>query len=303
MRLPLSPALGLAALLAGCGARPSDHLGWVERWELLGVLDDGGVLDARLSVGNTDLLRGEGHLRLDRWEMHQSPLLAGIDAPPQAVDLDLSRGHLRLPGGALERDPEGAWRLTVSSEGVSGAVTLTPSGAPSPTVSSTLGGGQWAEEALVPQGALLGWIEAQSRGGMMRGRGVLLHRGGDGWPGGERTLAVVLCEGLSLGLDLQGAARFAWARQGEQALDVASAALRGSENDLILDYRPSSNLWAELKLSALGERDGEPDLLLLERPFSSLLRATETRQLWRALAEVHAHEQTQRCSGLVLRER
>ena len=132
---------------------------------------------------------------------------------------------------------------------------------------------------------------------------MLLHRGGDGWPEGPRALTLLGCEGLSVGLDTQGEARFAWARWRGTDLDASAAQLSGDDNHLILDYRPSSDLWAELKLSALGEREGTPALMMLERPFSGWLRATASRQLWRALATVHIDGQSIRCNGMVLRER
>lgn len=292
--------LPLTLVLVGCGERPQDALGWSERWELLGVLEQGGVLDARVWVGNTDLLRGEGHLRFDRWLEDESPLLSGLDAPPQAVELDEDRQGLRLQTSGLSRLPDGGWRLALAEDEIDASVTISPTSAPVAPVSTLVGGGQWAEEALVPQGTLLGWAEAGQRGGLIRGRGVLLHRGGDGWPGGSRQVVVLLGEGLSVGLDLQGGQRFAWALVQGAPLDASAATL--SEDGRTLDLRPAAPLWATIKEVPLGAREPDPALLLLERPFRGVLRASGGRQISRALAEVHVNEQTLRVSGLVLRE-
>ena len=155
--------------LAGCGAAPQDSLGWTERWELIGLLEDGGVLDARASVGNTDLLRGEGHLFFDRWAVGQSPMLSGLDAPPPTVEIDDDHGGIRLQESALERQADGSWRLSLASEPIHATVTLSPIGAPVPPTPLLIDGGQWAEEALVAQGTLLGWVEAEPRGGLCAG--------------------------------------------------------------------------------------------------------------------------------------
>lgn len=294
MLAPLILALG------GCGGgQPSDALRWSERWEMLAVLEEGGVLDARVWVGNTDLLRGEGHARFDRWVNGETPMLAALDAPPPAVALAEDRSALHLMDrGGIERLEGGEWRFTLSEDLVNASATLRPSAPTPPAASLVVGGGQWSEEALVAGGSLLGWVEAPPRGGLLRGRGVLLHRGGDGWPEGPRSLVILLGDQLSVGVDNQGDWTYAWASWRGEPLDASAARLTPGGVDL----RPKAPVWATFKETPLGEHEPEPALLLLERPFAGWLRAPGGRALGRVLAEVHVGESTIRCSGLSLRE-
>ena len=46
------------------------------------LTEDGGMVDARITVGNTGLLRNQGHLRANRWSSIDSPILFALTEGP-----------------------------------------------------------------------------------------------------------------------------------------------------------------------------------------------------------------------------
>lgn len=299
----MSVRLPAVLLLAGCAGRPEQSLTWRESWELLAALEDGTTLDLRAAVSNTGLLRGQGHMRLDRWSPREGPIIAALDAPPGVVSMALDRSGLRLGDAGVWASPDGSWRVEMVGAEAGATLTLTPE---TPALGPTTwleGGGQWAVEAPVPGGELTGWVEAGKRGGLLRGRGVLLHRGGDGRPAGPREAAFVLGPELFVGLDRQGDGRLAWARIDGQDLDASDARLEEeADGRLVLDLRPASDLWVSLRpRPPEGYRDEYEHLLFFERPLAGWLGADSPRVLQRALAEVHNGASRRLAPALLLR--
>lgn len=220
--VPLLLAGVLAAVLPGCGRQPTDALSWRESWELLVLTRDGGVVDARVTVGNSGLLRAQGHLRADRWNEEELPILYGRDVAPVEVSVDPQRRAVRLGYDGLARgeDPMApeTWTFRARDEEARLLLHLSPE-APLEVAPATglEPGGQWTVAAPVARGQVTGWVSAAERGGLVEGWGALLHRGGDGRPAGRRLTVLIASRDLGLGLDLQGHGQLAWAwLEGEQ---------------------------------------------------------------------------------------
>ncbi len=295
--------IGLLGLLACGGPRPEDALTWRESWELLGALEDGTTIDARASVGNTGLLRGQGHLRLERWNPHEGAIITGADAPPGVVTLDDDRRSLRMGRDGVWREDDGSWRYALVGAELGATLTLLPELEPAPPATTLEGGGQRSAEAPVPLGELTGWLESGKRGGLMRGRGVLVHRGGDGRAQGARLAAWALGPGLGIGVDTEGGLTLGWAGVDGRLLDASDAKLSGdAEGKVTLDFRPASEVWVTLRpRPPAGERDPYEHLLGFERALAGWLAPVEPRRLTRALAEVHVGDSTRTVPGLILR--
>lgn len=289
--------------LAACGrGRPEDSVRWRESWELLGALEDGSALDARVGVSNTGLLRGQGHLHLARWYPHESVVSTSLDAPPQVVRLDPDRQSLALGRDGLQAQPDGSWRFDLVGADVGATVTLRPEQGAPPPVITLEGGGQWASEAVVAGGDLTGLLESGKQGGLMHGRGVLLHRGGDARLSGERDAAFVLGSGLVVGYDVQGESRLCWAWADGVAQDTRDARLTWqADGTALLDLRPGADLWVLLRPRATGGSvDPYEHLLFFERPLVGLIETPLPRTLRRALAEVHHGSGSQDLPALIL---
>lgn len=299
------PLLALLAAALGCGdGRPEQSLRWREQWELIGALEDGSIVDARVSVANTGLLRGQGHLRLERWSPRETAIVTGVDAPPGVVALDPERRALTMGRDGLRAVEGGAWRYELQSADMGATLTLAPELDALPPLTVLEGGGQWAIEALVPAGELSGWLESGKQGGLQRGRGVLIHRGGDGRPAGERAAAYVLGPGLSIGLDEQGGLRLAWAALDGHRMNAADARLSWEEGGgaATLDLRPGADLWVRLApRPPEGSRDPHEHLLSAERALLRWAAPTPPRRLQRALAEVHLGDEVRKVPALLLR--
>lgn len=90
---------------------------------------------------------------------------------------------------------------------------------------------------------MTGWLEAGQRGGMLRGRAVVLHRFGDRLPPEPRTAVFVLGPDISIGADLQGGARLLWAEVDGQILDPPGVKLTNAPGKpVVLDFRPELDL-------------------------------------------------------------
>jgi len=294
--------LACVALSACGGARPEDSIRWREGWELLGALEDGSALDVRVSVSNTGLLRGQGHLRLERWYPQEGPVITSLDAPPPVVHLDADRRGLALGRDSLRAQPDGSWRFELVGADVGATVTLRPEQRATPPVITMAGGGQWASEAVIPAGVLTGLLESGKQGGLLHGRGVLLHRGGDARLSGERDAAFILGSDLALGYDVQGGSRLVWAWADGVALSVNDARLEQQpDGTALLDLRPGADLWVRLHPRATGgDIDPYAHLMFFERPLVRLLETPEPRALHRALAEVHRGQTSQDLPALLL---
>ena len=295
------PGLALIALLA-CGHRPEERVTWRERWEILGLPEDGGVVDVVASVGNTDLLRGQGHLHMDFWPASSSPVLLGRDTAPMATQWTPERDSVVLGTDRLARQKDGAWMARFSDLEANSRVTVRPDGDALPPATWSVGGGQWGVEVLAPGGALAGWTEAGKQGGSLVGRAVVLHRGGDGLPRGERVTVVLEGRGVSAGLDREAGGGVAWAQGRALAQDDIKLQM-DLQGRTTVDFRPQVDLWAALRLrEAGGLREPSSTLLGPERWLYTTLGLEPPRALRRALAEVHVGADTWDVPALILLE-
>jgi len=198
----------MIALLLACAGAPQDALTWREGVELLAVLDGQGILDARITTGNTGFLRGQARMRVDRWSAEADPILFSQHAAPGQVSR--SADGITAQEDGISRI-NGQWSLRVVDEAFNGLVELQPLTTARPESVWLEGEKQWTVAAEVAMGRASGWLSAGGRGGAVRGFGVLLHRGGDGVPDLPRTAAYVLDDRVSLGLDTHGSGALRWA--------------------------------------------------------------------------------------------
>jgi len=216
--------------LLACKGPQTAALSWRESWEVLVPARDGSLVDARIVVSNTGLLRGQGHLRFERWTADEAPIIFARDAHPAEVRIDRQRGGVRLGNDGLvvgADDPgDSAWTFISRNDEAEAFLRLAPDDSLRPTpVAWQEGGGQWTLDAPVVRGRVEGFLTAGDRGGQIQGYGVVLHRGGDGQPALPRTTLVVSGQRASIGLDHQGQGALSWAWVEGEQLDTAGAEL------------------------------------------------------------------------------
>lgn len=234
------------AVLVGCSAAPTDAITWRERWELLGVADDGAVIDASVTVGHQGVLRGQGVVRVDRWPLQGDPVRYARWTMPEVTERAADGREVVLDTDKLSvsgSEPE-AWRLRVRSDEANAVVQVIGRGPTVAPVSTRGAGGAWSVGVPVASGDLQGWYESGERGGKLDGSGLVLRRGGDGRVGDTRRGAYVVSGSLALGIDEQGESRVAWAHVDGRSLDVSDARLSVEQGVVTLDFRPTEDLVA-----------------------------------------------------------
>lgn len=216
------------ALGAGCARSPDQALGFREAWELVGIVSPVGVVDARVSIGNTGLYRNQGTVVLDRFGVDLDPVHFQRRSGPGETLRSADGRRLALADDTLEASQTAAgerrWRLRVRS-GEANAIVEVRGQVGAPAATGMAGGGQWSLGPELVDGSLHGWIEAGKRGGRLEGRAVVLRRGGDGLVDGPRTTVAVFCDGLDLGIDRQGPLVSAWATPAAPGAAPASGAV------------------------------------------------------------------------------
>jgi hypothetical protein len=289
--------------LLACGGSPSDSLLWREAWEVLISTTDSGVVDGRAAVGNTGLLRGQGHLNLDRWSTDESPMLYSIHGGPEDVDVSGTRDAVRIGSALIGRFETGEnWTIRASSDAASAILHIDPGGPQPPIATGRIGDGQWTATAPITQGPVHGWYTAGKRGGLVEGLAIALHRGGDGRAEGPRRAAFAVSRDLTIGFDQQDAITLSWARVKDRDFPMEDARLSlSADGSARLDLRPSADLWIKFEpTGAGGQRDGLEHLLPPERLLAEASGHHAQRQVQRTSAVIHLEGKIIRSAGILL---
>ncbi len=298
--MPLSAFL----LWMGCNGAPTDAITWREQWELLVLTEDGGLIDGRATVSNTGVLRGQGHLRVNRWTKEGTPIFFAMDGGPADVDIADAHDAVRVGSALLGRYEEGPhWTLRLSAEEAHTSVHVNPGGPQPPMATEMDATGQWTIASPITMGLAHGWFTAGKRGGIFEGRAVALHRGGDGRPAGPRDASFIMGNGVAIGFDQQGSHRLLWAQIRDQDLDTKDAQLlQGEDGNQVLDFRPSADLVVRLSPTGVGgTTDGFSDLYLAEKWVAELANLRAKRTVKRATAHVDFQGEEIRTTGVMIR--
>ena len=65
-----------------------------DSWEILTLLENGQLFEARFTKGDTGILKGQGHLRVNRWIHRSTTMSFHLDTPPEMSSLDDSGAQL-----------------------------------------------------------------------------------------------------------------------------------------------------------------------------------------------------------------
>lgn len=247
-------ALTALGLLISCSPEAARRPTWRESWELLACTDDGGLLDARVSISNTGVLAGQGHVRLDRWRGDDSPVNFARVAAPDQSGVWPDRDRVRVGPDRLSVERRG-WTLRIHDDEASAVVHLEATGGPAPADTRiAAGGGQWTQSVPLSAASVSGWLEAGSRGGALGGHGLLTWRGGDGapdWP--RRSIHILGGPETTIGFEQHGEARMAWGRLEGRDLVMDDAQLAvDTDGTLALDLRPAEDIVVRLAVRRTG---------------------------------------------------
>ncbi len=300
----MRPALALALVaLVGCAGPAPTRPGFREAWELLVCTDDGGLLDARITVGNTGALKGQGHVHVDRWRGEDSPINFTRTAGPEETAVWDERDRVAVGHDRLGVEKTG-WTLRVNHAETSAVLHLDAADGPQVAeVRGDVDGGTWTISAPLPAARATGWIEAGKRGGAIEGHGLMTWRGGDGAPTWPRRSLYVLGGGdTSIGLDMHGDVRLTWARVGGRDLDASAATLRPTaDGELLLDLAPTADVTVRLVPRRTGGVvDPYAHLTLAERQLLRLRGGPPVRRVQLLQAWVRAGEREERAPAVLV---
>lgn len=292
---------GMLWAMLGCSAAPEQHLMWRDRWELLAILEGGRLLDASVSIGNTGLLRGQGRLQVELWEPGSSPIHFSQHTGPLAVTHDPEAGRATVGVNGLARDDR-AWAFRVGDDNVNAMIHLAPQTDAQPQ--EVWSDGPWQVTARAPVGDISGWVTAGKRGGMVSGRGLLLHRSGHAVPEAPRLGVYVLSEDLTLIVDQHGPQRLAWASLDGQPLDTDGLTLDFEARGPVTVTLPAEGATLTLRRRKdRGTADPLAHLLAPERWLAAPLVGQPLRRLQRAQATFERGGRSLRAAALLVEVR
>ena len=273
----------LMALLA-CQGNPSDRLTWRESWQIVGLDADGTFIDGSVTVGNTGLLRGQGHLRVSLYPRTESPVLLHGGAGPNEVLIE--KEEVRLGSDSLSLE-EKTWTLAVreGQEALDATIRLTrPVGEVGPV---TLQGGerQWLLGLPVPFGTLTGVWRAGEQVGLIDGVGCGIRQAGDAWPSDDRRSLYIFTRSEMIGVELKGDEALAWMSDEDGVQVGHTAVITEGDRTLSVSLLPDLPFEAEISLNQHITVAPQEHLTALEAIASEAAFGEPEVKLWRGWAD------------------
>jgi len=223
-------------LLFAC-LTPEDGTHQQSSWTIVGINQDGALIDARFTQGNSGMLAQSGHVRTD-WIPTQ-------DAPARHIRHETSGSiqedtdHIQIGTDHIRSSPSG-WALTINSAAMNTRIQLQNTLVKLPETETA----DWNVRSLFA-GEMNGFIHMGEKNALIKGFAVGLHSSGNNPPGlrGQtRRQAFVLDKDLFIGIDQFGSNVTAFAMIGGQQLDTSTAALHKEARGYTMDFRPNLDL-------------------------------------------------------------
>ena len=232
--------MSLIALLA-C---TEGGLMWAETWEVIGLSDDGALVDITFTRGNAGVWAGSGKVRGTVTAKDEGTVRYGMDRMADNVQVHergLSVGTDRL------YETGGAWTLElVEGNDLDGYRDLRGSLSDGIGRTEPVDMGDWTVQGAEMLVHMQGYARVGQRDRLLDGNAVVLHRHGERPPmsrGATRRAAFVLDDRLSVGVDQVGSQVLAWAVIDGVQLPADDAVLRiGDKAQVQLDFRPAADL-------------------------------------------------------------
>jgi len=285
----------IAAWLIFACIGPDEGARQTSTWTVLANNVDLGLLDVRLSQGNTGMLAGQGTVRA-AW----LPLKDGaLHYTRRALPGDTREDETGVWVGPDSLHQEGTdWELSIQSGMMDARVqfknqleSLPPSTAPGWTVQPIFAG------------RMSGVLRSGTQSAILDGSAVGIHRFGSNPPGlrgTSRRSAYVLDDDLAIGIDQSGAQALAFAVVGGTTLDPSTAVLTKTPDGVYMDFRPAVDL--EVIFSPRKphlQTDPWDHLLGVERWIAGLRFGRPVRRVRAASAQIRMGDRQLRARGLI----
>jgi hypothetical protein len=239
--------------------------------ELISLLDNGQIFEARFTKGDTGLYKGQAHLRVNRWLPEGTPMSYYLDIPPSVSEISSTGADFF--GHKLFREND-SWQLYIRAEEYNASAQLSVQS----TETISLKEDGWNVDILQPNGTLFGWSSALGRSGIIKGNTVLFHRYGDALLTDERYLILAFGTKNHIGIEYDNRIKQSWG-------EIQGQNLRDEDIELTAYNNHIEAIVAEKKLrftptSKLGNEDLYSHLTSLERLIGSTMIATPMRHVF-----------------------
>lgn len=288
-------------------AQGQDSLRFQETWEVLLLDADRSVMDVRFSRSNTGTLKGTPSVRAELGRRDQPTVRFGFDGWPgdfQAYE----DGGVRIGPDKL-RQASPTWELSLQEGAEIGDARdarLLLAGTGASTEPHALGEG-WTGTVEELYADVHGFLRSGARDQLVSGRGVVLHHAGDGSPvlsGTDRTLVVVLADGLSIGAEQVGAHGMGWALIGDVAVDGDPLLTQVDDENWSIDFAPDYPLTVQVRARAqVIQSDPWEHLTKAELAALDVALGHPTRTVRTGRAAVEVEGRTVQASAVVVQVR
>lgn len=257
-----------------------------ESLEIIALLENGQVFEARFTKGDTGLFKGQGHLRINKWLHRNSNMAFHIDTPP--VVSEISSSGADLWGHRLYRSTENDtpfWQLHVRSEEYNVSAQLQTQN----TQPRIMEHNDWTVNVVSPHAKIIGWMSAAGRSSMLKGDAVLFHRYGDDLLTSDRHLLLAFDSNNHFGLEDSNMLSQSWGQVDGKLYHAQSINISPQDNHLKIHIQEDEIIFFPEK--KLGEDDLFDHLSSPERHSSSMFFSLDNRHVFQGYISINATRQ------------
>ncbi|MEC7985481.1 MAG: hypothetical protein VX278_09970 [Myxococcota bacterium] len=261
-----------------------------DSWEILALLGNGQLFEARFTKGDTGLLKGQGHLRVNRWIHRTTPMSFHLDTPPSVSLLNDTEANFFTHRFYKEND---IWNLQMRSEEFNASVYLRP------LASETIleQDDRWTVQ-VEPHLDAVGWTTAEERSALLQGSAAIFKRGGHSLLQSERYVFIGFDSENYWGAEWSNQISFSWGSIDQVAYRDSDIEVQNHGHSVeIITAVQRVNFYPEKKI---GEDNQYKHLSWLEKNLSQPFVSTENRTLFNGYFVLESQSKENTLPGVLI---
>ena len=240
-----------------------------ESLDLICLLDNGQIFEARFTKGDTGLYKGQAHLRVNRWSAQGTPMSFHLDIPPPVSEIDEEGADFWGQRIYIQND---IWQIHIRSEEYNVSGQLSNSNNTLKTHNDN-----WSFEVLQPNGTIMGWSSALGRSGMLKGSCALFRRHGHAHLKNERHTILAFGTDNHIGIEYNSIIKQSWGLLNNQNMNDEQFTLHMQPTHIEGSISGAPYLFTPNKI--LGQEDLYDHLTSIERNIGSLMVSLSSRHI------------------------
>ena len=261
-----------------------------DSWEVLALLENGQLFEARFTKGDTGILKGQGHLRVNRWIHRATPMSFHLDTPPEISILNDSEADFFTH--QLYRQDD-VWKLQMRADEFNASVYFRPHQV-QPIVEEAT---DWSVK-ISPQMDAVGWTTADKRSALLEGHAAIFRRNGSQLLQSERYLFLGFDSQNYWGAEWSNQIAFSWGNIDQ--IDYRSSNIEVENNGTFLSIQlPNHNVhfYPEKRF---GSDNQYKHLSWGEKTLSQSFLSTDDRTLLQGYFIFHPETQKRMLPGILI---